>query len=57
MVVQTMYSETFVLKEKIMNKIKILLIIYVSIGIGLYFGANKKVKILEKNKKIFFIAL
>ena len=28
-----------------MNKIKILLIIYVSIGIGLYFGANKKVKI------------
>mgnify|MGYP004557860203 CR=1 FL=1 len=45
MVVQTMYSETFVLKEKTMNKIKILLIICVSIGIGLYFRANKKVEI------------
>ena len=45
MVVQTMYSETFVLKEKTMNKIKILLIICVSIGVGLYFRANKKVGI------------
>ncbi len=45
MAVQTMYSETFVLKEKTMNKIKILLIICVAVGIGLCLRTNKKVKI------------
>ncbi len=40
-----MYLETSVLKEKHMKRIKILLIICVIVGIGLYFRTNKKVEI------------